>query len=353
MPEPKKYVPGVPAPLPRQEVCQLHFDAQQARLLHGFSEAIAVIGGPRASGARMAASQAATELAVCLSGAQMDLIGRYAAGLLSMLVFKGLNKVTRMGPPATLPPLPALEQRHDILCLASRNQILLKLVDHLPFACDIATGEKLVHIVAHCESGGLGTRPRELGKMGPGFPSNWPSPPHTEAPYECAVHAKTGAAPFPTASILSALWNPSLEATSVIPLPPILDKLGIADRSALGERNIDRLGGDPRIGGACQDEQDERGVSIPEHDTRPGFAVRFDARHFPSEERGSAPVNEALAAFRQGVPVQHILTQESAIIVNTDRALLCDDIVKDNRRLLVRLFGHSSGARPSLISATP
>lgn len=55
----------------------------------------------------------------------------------------------------------------------------------------------------------------------------------------------------------------------------------------------------------------------------------------------------------ENVPYQHALTQESAIVVNNNRALHCRDIVKDNRRLLVRLFGLSKFSEPLVISEDP
>ncbi|MEJ0003376.1 MAG: hypothetical protein WDN30_07215 [Pararobbsia sp.] len=66
------------------------FNSQQARLLPGFSENIAAIGGPQRKGARGKASVAAAELKSSFSMAQRESIWMYSDGLVSLPAFEGL-----------------------------------------------------------------------------------------------------------------------------------------------------------------------------------------------------------------------------------------------------------------------
>lgn len=48
-----------------------------------------------------------------------------------------------------------------------------------------------------------------------------------------------------------------------------------------------------------------------------------------------------------------MLTPCSAVLINNYRALHCRDIVRDNRRLLIRLFGYSRFVTPIVLSEDP
>ena len=139
--------------LVEQEVRTFSFDKQQATLLRTFSEELAAMGGPQAAGAKSKASLAATELKFSFSKDQCELLGAYSDGLVSLLIFEGMQTFTETSPPDELPELAALENRHDVLCLAARNQILLKLVDNSSFAYDMDNEGKLVRLVANFKGG--------------------------------------------------------------------------------------------------------------------------------------------------------------------------------------------------------
>ncbi|WRH92740.1 hypothetical protein RCC30_01025 [Pseudomonas fluorescens] len=217
--------------LVEQEVRTFSFDTQQAKLLHTFSEELAAMGGPQAAGAKSKASLAATELKFSFSKDQCELLGAYSDGLVSLLIFEGMQTFTETSPPDELPELAALENRHDVLCLAARNQILLKLVDNSSFAYDMDNEGKLVRLVANFKGGGLTKINDEPEIKELSSHSGLALGPHTEAPYWCAVNAQDGHSPSPSSLILSALWNPSLEPTSVIPLPPCWMKSASPDAS--------------------------------------------------------------------------------------------------------------------------
>ncbi|MCY1247854.1 hypothetical protein D9M72_612260 [compost metagenome] len=65
----------------------------------------------------------------------------------------------------------------------------------------------------------------------------------------------------------------------------------------------------------------------------------------------------AYTALCQGVdeatPIECTLTQESAMVINNIRALHCRDVIKDNRRVLVRIFGLSKFSTPIVVSEDP
>lgn len=202
------------------EVETFYFSKNQASLLHKLSNAIAALGGPQASGAKPMACAAATELKISFSQEQCQLLNAYAEGLISLLIFEGMQIITDAPAPEDLPDLSSLEGRYDVLCLAARNQILLKLVDNNAFAYDMDNEGKLVRLVANFKGGGLTKIDAEPEAKELSSHSGLALGPHTEAPYWCAVNTQNGRSPSPSSLILSALWNPGLESTAVIPLPP-------------------------------------------------------------------------------------------------------------------------------------
>ncbi len=148
-----------------------------------------------------------------------------------MLVFEGLRTITDSPPPHELPNLRSLENRHDVLWLAARNQILLELVDHKAFAYDMDNEGKMIRLVANFKGGGLTRIPDE--------------PDHKE----------------------------------------------ISSHSGL-----------------------------------------------------------ALGPHTEAAPTEYMLNQESAMIINNTRALHCRDVIKNNSRVLVRIFGLSKFSSPIVIS---
>ena len=178
-----------------QEIRTFSFDIRQSALLHKFAEELTTIGGPQAPGAKPKASLAATELKFSFSKSQCELLGAYSDGLISVLIFEGLQKITDVSPPNELPDLASLENRYDVLCLAARNQILLKLVDNSALAYDMDNEGKLVRLVANFKGGGLTKIPAEPDIKGLSSHSSLALGPHTVAPYWCAANVKDGHSP--------------------------------------------------------------------------------------------------------------------------------------------------------------
>lgn len=340
--------------LREQEFRTFNFDSRQSALLHTFTEELAAIGGPQASGAKPIASRAATSLKLSFSKDQCELLGAYSDGLVCALIFEGLQKITDAIPPDELPDLTSLETRYDVLCLAARNQILLSLVDNSAFAYDVDNEGKLVRLVANFKGGGLIKIDAEPEIKELSSHSGLALGPHTEAPYWCAVNAKAGHSPSPSSLILSALWNPSLEPTRIISLLPILEKIGVTHCLALTTNNFRFTRSDSFVAGKGEDG---RNVSILEFDDKVGFAARFNSYRFSINDDASTFVKTAYTALCQGVceatPSEYALSQESAMVINNIRALHCREVIKDNRRVLVRIFGLSKFARPIVISDDP
>lgn len=337
-----------------QEIRTFSFDTRQSTSLHKFAEELAAIGGPQAPGARSKASLAARQLKFSFSKDQRELLGAYSDGLVSALIFEGLQKISDVNPPEGQQDLTSLENRYEVLCLAARNQILLKLVDNSAFAYDMDNEGKLVRLVANFKGGGLMKIDSEPDIKELSSHSGLALGPHTEAPYWCAVNAKDGHSPSPSSLILSALWNPSLEPTRVIPLPPILEKIGVTNCLALTSGNFQFSRSDSFVSGKGEDGHN---VSILEFDDKVGFAARFNSYRFSVNDNISSVVKNAYNALCQGVseatPAEYALTQESAMAINNIRALHCRDVIKDNRRVLVRIFGLSKFSSPIVISEDP
>ncbi|MDA8455856.1 hypothetical protein M4R22_13865 [Acidovorax sp. GBBC 3334] len=353
-PSPQQPAPQRSLSAPRQEVGTLRFTPGQSGLLDRLAAEIAALGGVQSPQARILAAHAATELRSSFSTEQQRTAELYAGGAMSALVFEGMAVVDSRPLPAALPAPEALENDPAILRLGARNQILLKVVEHRAFAYDIDNAAKLVRLVGNFKGGGQEKLAGETGQAELSSHSGLSLGPHTEAPYWCAVGHRNGHSPSPSALILSAMWNPGGEPTSVIPLPDILERIGPTHTLCLTSPSFNFSRSDSFNAGQGEDG---RGVSILDFDPRVGFAARFNSYRFTVDEGASELVKQAFAAFCQAVdearPLQCVLSQESAIVINNTRALHCRDTVRDNRRLLVRVFGYSRAATAITLSDSP
>jgi len=163
------------------DIWTLRFDARQSTLIHHFAEELAGIGGPQTSGARSKAALAATALKLSCSKQQSELLRAYSEGHVCVLIFEGLRKITDSPPPHELPNLRSLENRHEVLWLAARNQILLEFVDHKAFAYDMDNEGKMIRLVANFKGGGLTRIPEEPAHKEISSHSGLALGPHTEA----------------------------------------------------------------------------------------------------------------------------------------------------------------------------
>lgn len=337
------------------EVRMLKLDRQQAALVHRLSAEVSQLGGPDQVGTRGRVALAAAELGITFSSAQSELLRSYTEGRVSALVIDGLEPVFDESPPAVLPKLDEIERRKEVFQIGVRSQLLLKLVDHRAFAYDLDNDAKIIRVVANLKGGGDTPIETEPDRPELSSHSGLALGPHTEAPYFCAVKSETGHSPSPSALILSALWNPQFEPTSIIPLPTILETIGVDRCLALTAPWFQFTRSDSFVQGKGEDGNRVSILSFD--DCSGGFAARFNAYRFTVMEEAPPSVKEAYSAFcaavSRSVAFQHTLSQRSAIIINNTRSLHCREIVKDNRRALIRLFAYSKHAEPVIYSQDP
>lgn len=338
------------------EVSKVAFSEQQSHQLELLSKDLATIGGPRAQGSQALARKYATRLLALLSPQQCLILKAYAEGQLSLLVFTGMVIIKEDACPDSLPPKAELDNDFQCVRLAARNQLLLCLVQHRAFAFDMDNGGEIIRLVGNFKGGGLVAREDEESfsvielsshaglKLGP----------HTEAPYHCSVKSQGGHSPAPSSLILSARWNPLHELTHIIPLNSVIDKLSAKTALALASNSFHYTRSDSFVAGKGGQTS---GVSILEFDQRGEFSVRYNDYRFSVMPTASSSVEKAFSIFKGHIaearPIRIDLQPSSAIIINNCRALHGREVIRDNRRLLVRLFGYSECADPIVLNEDP
>lgn len=338
------------------DVVEITFNIGQANSLDIFTRHLASLGGPSVDGVQKQAVQYAALFTAQLSEAQNSHLKSYSAGHLAALIFTGMIAVEPRDIPEELPPMAALEDDARCLYLASRNQFLLCLVQQTPFAFDMDNEGKMVRLVGNFKGGGAIPRADE----GPAESIELSSHAglqlgaHTEAPYHCCLMPRDGHSPAPSSLVLSALWNPLDEPTRVIPMGQILDNMGARMALALTSKSFGYTRSDSFVAG--KGEQD-KSVSILEFDEQGEFAVRYNDYRFSLMPNAGPWVKRAFTEFRRRIkatsPLEVVLQPSSAIIINNSRALHGRDVLKDNRRLLVRLFGYSKFVQPVVLNEDP
>lgn len=340
----------------RTEMERLIFDARQAQIIETSAVEIATLGGPQASGAKMKAAYCAREIAVTLDEKQSAVARRFADGDLALLVFEGLHGVPNDAVPDELPALNELEKDFDCIRLASRNQILLEIVSHRAFAYDIDNNGQITRLVGNFKGGGekkIENEP-EPTKIELSSHAGLALGPHTEAPYHASVKSSGDHSPAPSALILTARWNPLNEPTTVIPMYEVIKKLGAHHALALTSKSFKFTRSDSFVSGKGEEGA---GVSILDFDDKGAFALRYNSYRFSVCDDAPAAVKSAFQQLTEEVGRAEMLRvplqPDNAIVINNCQALHCRDVIKDNRRLLVRLFGYSRDAQPIVLSDDP
>jgi hypothetical protein len=145
---------------------------------------------------------------------------------------------------------------------------------------------------------------------------------------------------------LTAIYNPKDEPTSIIPIGPILEKIGPVSTLALTTRHFNFTRSDSFVEGVGEAGKN---ISMVEFDEHLGFVIRYNAYRFSVSDSAPHLVKKAFDLFASEVanckPVTYSLSPKNALVINNDIALHCRDIIQDNRRLLVRLFGSSRSAK--------
>ncbi|MDF0731326.1 TauD/TfdA family dioxygenase [Pseudomonas entomophila] len=338
------------------EVAYLDFTPVQAQALSIASQSLAQQGGPQAPGVTQQAREHAQQLAQSLDPQQRATLQRFADGHLAALMYTGMPCPGDDPMPEELPALSSLEDDARCLHLAARNQLLLELVHYRAFAFDIDNEGKQVRLVGNFKGGGSVPRPDETqgARVELSSHAGLRLGPHTEAPYNCSVVAQRDHSPAPSALVLTARWNPANEPTHVTPMRGVIERLSGLQALALTSSSFDFTRSDCFVAGMGEPEQ---ATSMLQFDANGGFALRYNSYRFSVNDHASQAAADAFDAFQtlvgETAPVPFMLQPDTALVINNCRALHGRDIVKDNRRLLVRLFGYSPFAQPVVICEDP
>lgn len=340
----------------QQEHQRLAFTPAQAAFLYQGANRIAELGGPEIAGAASEAQTESDRLYRLLDAHQQNMVQQYADGQLALLECFNMQPPQSDTLPPELPALEALEHVPECLHLAARNQILLHLVRNRAFAYDIDNNGRLVRFVGNFCGGGLAPRKDEpaIDDIELSSHAGLSLGPHTEAPYHCALQTVDGRSPAPSTLILTARWNPQEEPTSVIPMMPIIDNIGAKAALALTSPSFDYTRSDSFVSGAGSNGN---GVSILQFDRQGVFALRYNSyRHSLNKDACPAAkeaFNKLSTHVRESKVIKSILTPSRAVLINNNRALHCRDVVRDNRRLLIRMFGYSRFVEPAILNVDP
>ncbi|OLS60826.1 TauD/TfdA family dioxygenase [Pseudomonas putida] len=339
-----------------RDVATLTLDNDQLDQLHKASLDLARHGGPQLPGAALKARLWARLLETSLRPAQQATVNLFADGKLAALLFSRLRAPKDDPLPERLPDLARLERDFTCLYLGSRNQVLLELVRHCAFAFDIDNDGKHLRLVGNFKGGGRQPRHDENRRAPVELSSHagLRLGPHTEAPYHCSVVAHDGHSPAPSALVLSARWNPADEPTRIVPLRSVIEGLGSLDVLALSSRSFDFTRSECFVDGRGAGGT---ATSIIDFDEQGGFSVRYNAYRFSLNDHASDAAARAFDAFQERLaqtrPVDFVLQPDTVLLVNNTRALHGRELLSDNRRLLIRLFGYSRFARPLILTEDP
>lgn len=166
---------------------------------------------------------------------------------------------------------------------------------------------------------------------------------HTEAPYHAATKIFNNHSPAPSSLVLTARYNPLSEPTTVIPLQPILEKLHYLDLLALTTENFDFTRSETFTSGKGTGGSK---VSILEFNNDGTIGVKYNSYRFTTNVHAPQSVKDALNRFNELInnseQYKINLQPNTCMIINNTLALHCRDVIQDNRRLLIRIFGYKN-----------
>lgn len=339
----------------QSEVAYLNFNREQGQAIARASRSLADQGGPEAEKVAAQARLFADQFESTLSADQQLTLQRFSEGQVSALMFREMPCPCDPAP-EQLAELSVLARSDRCRYLASRNHVLLALARHRGFAFDIDNEGKQVRLVGNFKGGGCNLRPDEArdAQIEVSSHAGLQLGPHTEAPYNCSTIASNGHSPAPCALILTARWNPAHEPTHVIPLRGVIERMASLDVLALTSPSFDFTRSDCFAQGHGNAG---KAVSMLQYNTCGGFSLRYNSYRFSLNGNAGRAVARAFDAFQEAVsntqPEVFDLQADTALLINNGRALHGRDIIRDNRRLLVRQFGYSRFAAPIVIAEDP
>ncbi|MGU3311141.1 hypothetical protein [Acinetobacter sp. M5A5_2a] len=328
------------------ETYHLHLSSEISHLISEMSYELALLGGPDSLYVQEKILAFKEILSTKLNSYEKSMIEKYIHREIPYLVLEGLNikKLDRSKIDITqstqLPSLEILEKDIDILTLASSEQIILALLEEDAFAFDIDNVGKIVRVVANLKGGGAtkieNENPDKSSHSGIELTA------HTEAPYHTVTKVVNNHSPAPSSLILTARWNPLNEPTSLIPISRVLSQLTIEEILALTTESFNFTRSETFNEGQGSGGEN---VSILEVDKYGYKAMKYNSYRFTPNENASIKIKNAFYKFESIVRKTSIvnsinLNPNTVLIINNSLCLHCRDVIKDNRRTLVRLFGY-------------
>lgn len=327
----------------------INLTADAALFVQNKATEIATIGGCQAKGVREIASNAGkTLLEKYLNSEQKDEIQKFIHQKTCVVIFNNLydknidNSIISI--PSSLPKMEELEENLECLKLAASNQILLATVEQFAFAYDIDNHGKIMRLVGNFKGGGATKLENEdASKVDKSSHSGIALGAHTEAPYHAATKIFNNHSPAPSSLVLTARYNPLSEPTTVIPLQPILEKLHYLDLLALTTENFDFTRSETFTSGKGTGGSK---VSILEFNNDGIIGVKYNSYRFTANVHAPQSVKDALNRFNELInnseQYKINLQPNTCMIINNTLALHCRDVIQDNRRLLIRIFGYKN-----------
>ncbi|MCY1402674.1 hypothetical protein D9M71_178280 [compost metagenome] len=153
---------------------------------------------------------------------------------------------------------------------------------------------------------------------------------------------------------MTARWNPAKEPTFVFPMREVLERIGSLATLALTSPSFNFTRSECFVDGLGESGTN---TSILQFDANGGFAIRYNAYRFSLSDNASLPAIEAFNSLQEQLNrtdgKAFELQPHRALVINNCRALHGRDFIKDNRRLLIRLFGYSPFASPIVLQEDP
>jgi len=338
------------------EVIQFELNDQQANFLDCAARQVGAMGGPDVAGSAKTSIFHAQALMRLMGRPQRDLLELFSNGKVAAIEFTGMREPEQDPAPKFLPPVDIICNEPTTLYLSSRSQILLSLVNYRSFAFDIDNESKQIRIVGNFKGGGAVGLPSETGSVTAELSSHsgLELGPHTEPPYNCSLNAENGHSPAPSALILTARWTPSQEPTKLIPVRNVIAKLNGLEALALSSKSFCFSRSECFV---KDDSEDMLEHSIIQFDPRGDFTLRYNSYRYSVHEKASQLARQAYWSLKdllnQADCYEFVLQPTSALLINNSQALHARDTIKDNRRLLIRLFGYSPDTQPLILQQDP
>lgn len=330
------------------------FSMKQVEVINYYTNKIVESGGVQSEVSSTIAKAAAENIVRTFKNKQFLIVKMYVDGCVPAIGFYNMFSGVDVSVPDYLPALEVMEINRDVMFLAARNEILLNIVEHVAFAYDMDNDGKVMRLVGNFKGGGKSKLENEESNVELSSHSGLELGPHTEAPYWCNNKHDNKHSPAPSALILTALWNPLDEVTTIIPMDIILQSLPEEYLDALALKYFDFSRSD-----SFSDGVGESGscISILDFDENKKYSIKYNSYRFTVNENSPEIAKKALEYLNCFISKANVstisLSSTSAVIINNRIALHCRDVVEDNRRLLVRLFGYSKNSEYINISNCP